>query len=76
MTDGFVSSLLAALNEAAEVREGDGRSIEAALRAPVGELISGPLSAKASGSLRENRFAVTISTGMAKIRSGDDVARY
>jgi hypothetical protein len=70
MADRFTSALLAALNEAAEVKEGDWNSIEAVLRAPVGRQASGALPAQGSGSLPENRFAATISSGMARIRSG------
>jgi len=74
MTDALMSSLLAALNEAAGVP--DGKMIEAARAIPAEKRISAPLTAQASGSLAENRFAATISTGMAKVRAGNDGARF
>jgi hypothetical protein len=67
MTDRFMSAALAALNESAEVKESDWNSIEAVLRGShdpvdVGLQAAGP-------QLPENRFAATISSGLAKIRS-------
>jgi hypothetical protein len=69
MPDDFTSALLALLNEATVVRENDCEAVEmVARREP---------SAFASLELREiepqaveNRFARTICSGMAKIRSG------
>jgi hypothetical protein len=68
MTDKFTSALLAALNESTEVNESDWNSIGAVLRAP-----RDPAKAelRAVGSpVSENRYAATISSVMAKIRSG------
>ena len=67
MTDRFMSAVLAALNESAEGKESGWNSIEAVLRGShdpvdVGMQTAGP-------QLSENRFAATISSGMAKIRS-------
>jgi hypothetical protein len=69
MPDDFTSTLLALLNEATVVRENDCQTVEMlAPRQP---------PAFASLELREiephaveNRFARTICSGMAKIRSG------
>ena len=68
MTDRIMSAVLAALNQSAEVKESDWNSIEAVLPGPVGLV---DVSLKAAGSqVSENRFAATISSGMARIRSG------
>jgi hypothetical protein len=66
MTDRFMSAVLAALNESAEVTENDWNSIEAAIRRPVNLVGVEADDAQVS----ENRFAVMVSSGMAKIRSG------
>jgi hypothetical protein len=63
-----MSVVLAALNQSAEVKESDWNSIEAVLRGPVG-LVDVGLQA-AGSQVSENRFAATISSGMARIRSG------
>lgn len=68
MTDRFMSAVLAALNESAEVKESDWNSIERVLR---GSLDSIDVQPQMAGlHTAENRFAATISSGMAKIRSG------
>ena len=68
MTDRFMSAALAALNQSAEVEERVWNSIEAVLPRPVGLV---DVSLKVAGSqVSENRFAATISSGMARIRSG------
>ena len=66
MPDRFTSTLLAALNESAEVNESDWRSIEAILRWRTDTAGSQTGESQVS----ENRFAATISSGMAKVRSG------
>ena len=67
MTDRFMSAVLAALNEAAEVKESDWNSIEAVLRGSVDPAEAGLQPAVFQVSV--NRFAATICSGMAKIRS-------
>jgi len=66
MPDSFSSALLAALNEAAELKESDWNSIAAVLRGPME-----PANARETGHVAapENRFAATISSGMAKART-------
>lgn len=66
MPDSFTSMLLAALNESAEVNEGDWRALEAVLRGRTDVNVSSSLGPLPS----ENRFAATVSFCMAKIRSG------
>jgi hypothetical protein len=68
MPDRFASALLAALNESAEVKESDWNSIEAVLRGSLNLVDTEPQLA--SAQISENRFAATVSSGMAKIRSG------
>jgi hypothetical protein len=68
MTDRFMSAVLAALNESAEVKDSDWHSIEAVLRGSVDPVDDG---LQAAGSqVSENRFAATVSSCMARIRSG------
>ena len=75
MTDKFTRALLAALNESAEVKETDWNSIAELLRDPVG---AGDPKPQASGSIpsenqfaaSETRFAETVSSLMAKVRTG------
>lgn len=68
MPDRFMTAVLAALNESAEVKEADWHSIEALLRGSVDPVDVGP---QAAGSqVSENRFAATICSGIAKVRSG------
>ena len=67
MTDKFSNALLAALNESAELKEGDWNSIASVLRGPVEPTAAG---AMAHAPAPENRFAATISFGMAKVRAG------
>jgi hypothetical protein len=66
MSDDFTSTLLAALNESAEVNETDWRSVEAVLRGRADLNESGAPEPPAS----ESRFAVIISSCMAKVLSG------
>lgn len=65
MTDRFMSAVLAALNETSEIKPGDWNSIEIAqlARIPVGAALRLDVT-----QASENRFAVTISIGMEKIR--------
>lgn len=66
MTDRFMSAVLAALNESAEVKESDWNSTETVLRGPADQAgIQAPAPQAA-----EDRFAATVSSCMAKIRSG------
>lgn len=68
MADKFTSALLAALNESAEINESDWNAIEPVPRAPIDPV---EVELHAAGPLvSENRFAATISSVMAKIRSG------
>jgi len=67
MPDGFSNALLAALNEAVEVDESDWNSIASVLRAPIDRSETRP-RATASIPVSENRFAATISCGMARAR--------
>jgi hypothetical protein len=64
MTDRFMSAVLAALNESVEVNESDWNSIEAALPVDLVD-VQAP-----DPRISENRFAIMVSSGMAKIRSG------
>ena len=62
-----MSVVLAALNQSAEVKESDWNSIEAVLR---GSVDAADVGLQAVGQqVSENRFAATVSSGMAKIRS-------
>jgi hypothetical protein len=68
MPERFMSAVLAALNESAEVKESDWKSIEAVLRGA-----AGPADAEMQGAgsqISENRFAATVSSCMARVRSG------
>jgi hypothetical protein len=69
MTDRFMSAVLTALNESADAREGDWHAIELALRGSLDPVDLEPQQV-ARPYIAENRFAATISCGMAKIRSG------
>lgn len=69
MPDDFTHTLLALLNDGAVVRENehDWRSIEEALR---GVLVPAGLEPRITESPEaENRFALTICSGMAKVKS-------
>jgi hypothetical protein len=69
MPDRFSSGLLAALNDSVEVRESDWNSIAAVLRGP----INPPDTRRQETTYAvasENRFAATISSGMARVREG------
>ena len=68
MTDRFMTAVLAALNESAEVKEADWHSIEALLRGSVDPVDVVPRAA--GPQVSENRFAATICSGIAKVRSG------
>jgi len=67
MPDSFSNALLAALNQSVELKERDWRSIEAVLRGPVQ-----PADTRPTGSIAtsEDRYAATVSSGMAKVRAG------
>ena len=68
MPDRFMTAVLAALNESAEVKEADWHSIEAVLRGAVD-----PADVELQGAgpqISENRFAATVSSCMARARSG------
>jgi len=69
MPDRFSSALLAALNESVEVKESDWNSIAAVLRAPIDPPDVRPQQT-AYAPASENRFAATISSGMARVREG------
>ena len=69
MPDDFTHTLLALLNDRAVVRENehDWRSIEEALR---GVLVPASLESRTTEPPEvENRFALTICSGMAKVKS-------
>jgi hypothetical protein len=66
MPVSFSHALLAALNEAVEVKESDWNSIAAVLRGSVEPGASRPLVPANPREVTENRFAETISSGMAK----------
>jgi hypothetical protein len=66
--DKFMRAVLAALNESTELVESDWNPTEAAPDEPVGTVEAGPPGAGLEGS--EIRFAATVSSCMAKIRSG------
>lgn len=68
MPDRFMNAVLAALNESAEVKDSDWKSIEALLRGA-----AGPADGEIEGAgpqIPENRFAATVSSCMARARSG------
>jgi hypothetical protein len=67
MPDRLTSALLAALNESTEMKESDWRQPERALQGQFDEADSRPGVEPKTGS--ENRFAATICSGMAKVRS-------
>jgi hypothetical protein len=66
MPDSFSNALLAALNEAVEVKESDWNSIAAVLRGPAEAGAGRPQAPANPRDVTENRFAETISSGMAK----------
>ncbi len=75
MPDKFMSAVLAALNESTELVESDWNPIEPAPAEPVDTVEAEPpgagLEAPGAGlGGSEIRFAVTVSSCMAKIRSG------
>jgi hypothetical protein len=65
MPDIFSSELLAALNELVGVKDNEQNSIAAVLRGPLA-LTDLPSQERETAS--ENRFAATISSGMARVR--------
>jgi hypothetical protein len=67
MSERITSALLEALNNATEIKERDWASIEEALQS-----CSNPVDVQQPFAPRtpENRFAATISSGIAKLRSG------
>ena len=67
MSAKFLSAALAALNESSVVAESDWNSPEASSNKPIDLPCDGLQTSEAQGS--ENRFAVTVSSCMAKIRS-------
>ncbi|WP_143039611.1 MULTISPECIES: hypothetical protein [Bradyrhizobium] len=66
MSDRITSELLFALNNSIEIKENDWNSIEDVLRRRVVPTASRPSS---DVVVPENRFAATVSSGMAKLRS-------
>jgi hypothetical protein len=66
MSESFTSALLAALNQSTEIEDNDWAALEAVLRESRAVAGGGQLAAV---STLENRFAATISSGMAKIRA-------
>jgi hypothetical protein len=67
MTDRFMSAVLAALNESTEVEESDWKSITATHRATVDA--ADAVQQAVELEVSENRFAETVSFGMAKVRT-------
>jgi hypothetical protein len=68
MPQRITDVLLSAFNDSTELRESDWRSIEEVLR---GRFDSAEILPKPSKpDVSENRFAATISSGMARIRAG------
>ena len=65
MSERFTSALLAALNEATEFKDSGWNSIEEVLRGQSAPADFSRPQALAS----ENRFAATVCSGMAKVRS-------
>jgi hypothetical protein len=73
MPERFMNAVLAALNESAEVKDSDWKSIEAVLRGAVGPAdveIQDVEIQDAGPQISENRFAATVSSCMARVRSG------
>ena len=68
MPDKFISAVLAALNKSTELAERDWNPIEPAPDEPVDKVEAVPPGAGLEAS--EVRFAATVSSCMAKIRSG------
>jgi hypothetical protein len=71
MSDRLTSALLAALNESTEIKESDWRQLERVLRSQLDGGDSRPAVEPKIGL--ENRFAATICSGMAKVRSSFDL---
>ena len=67
MPDRLTSALLAALNELTEIKEGDWLQLERALRGQFDGADSRPDVEPKTDS--ENRFAATVCSGMAKVRT-------
>jgi hypothetical protein len=67
MPDRLTRALLAALNESTEIKEGDWLQLERALRGQLGGADARPAIEPKTGF--ENRFAATVCSGMAKVRS-------
>ena len=67
MTDKLTAALLAALNESAEIKESDWLQLERTLRGQLAQADSRPDTE--SKAAPENRFAATVCSGMAKVRS-------
>lgn len=65
MPDRLTSALLAALNESTEIKESDWLQLERALRGDGADSRRGVEPNAGS----ENRFAATICSGMAKVRT-------
>jgi hypothetical protein len=68
MSQRITDVLLSALNDSTELQESDWRSIEEVLRGRFNPAEGQPKPSKSEVS--ENRFAATISSGMARIRAG------
>jgi hypothetical protein len=68
MSQRITDVLLSALNDSTELQESDWRSIEEVLRGRFNPAEDQPKPSKSEVS--ENRFAATISSGMARIRAG------
>ncbi|WP_154070988.1 hypothetical protein [Bradyrhizobium lablabi] len=67
MPDRFTSALLFALNNSTEIKEHDWTSIEDVIRGRVNPVDFRPPPVDLQ--VPENRFAATISSGMARLRS-------
>jgi hypothetical protein len=67
MPDRLTSVLLAALNQSTEIKESDWLQLEGALRGQLDGVESRPGVEPKTAS--ENRFAATVCSGMAKVRS-------
>ena len=67
MPDRLTSALLAALNESTELKQNDWLQLERVLRGQLNGVDSRPGVEPSSAS--ENRFAATVCSGMAKVRS-------
>ena len=74
MPDRLTSALLAALNESTEIKESDWQQLERVLRGRLDAGDGRPAAEPRTGS--ENRFAATICSGMAKVRSNFEIAGW